>query len=453
MRAIVAGGGLAGLTAACSLVDRGWSVTVLEERARLGGATFSFTREGLVIDNGQHVLLRCYTEYLGWLRRLGVEHEIEMQPRFRIPVQRPGGNRYVLERTPGLPAPLHLGPALARYGLLGLTDRLRVLRGVDELRKLELDNPALDEQRFGTWLRRAGQNDRTIEALWNLITVAALNTEADNAALSLCAMVFRTALLENADSADIGIPRVPLQRLHGEAAEKYLRDRGASVRTDTPARRITPDADGFTVELDGERLEADRVVLAVPARKAAELAPKGSLRTPSGYPEELGTSPILNLHVVYDREVLDEQMLAFVDSPVQWVFDRTAISGLTESSDDARKPSGAQYLAVSLSAAEELIDEPTANLRKTFLPELSRVLPAAAAANVESFFVTRERHATFRQGPGTAVMRANPASKVPGLVLAGAWTGTGWPDTMEGAVRSGLDAARLIGRPRLQEGT
>lgn len=449
MRAIVVGGGLAGLTAACSLAERGWSVTVLEQRSRLGGATFSFNRDGLLVDNGQHVLLRCYTEYLGFLRKLGVDNEIEMQPRFRIPVQGRSGRRYTLARTPGLPAPLHLGPSLAGYGLLDAADRMRVLAGVEQLRKLELDNPALDEQRFGTWLRRCGQSEAAIEALWNLITVAALNTSADDAALSLAAMVFRTALLEHADAADIGIPRVPLQRLHGEAAEKYLRDRGAAIRVDAAARAIRRDEQEFAVELDGERLHADRVVLAVPARNAAGLAPDGALRTPSNVysPDQLGIAPIINLHVIYDRRVLDERMLAFVGSAVQWVFDRTEVSGLAEQGNDSgnEKTGGAQYLAVSLSAAEELIDAPSARLRERFLPELARLLPAAQRARVVSFFVTRERHATFRQGPGSAGARAWTGTRVPGLVVAGAWAQTGWPDTMEGAVRSGLDAARVIG--------
>ncbi|TDB79244.1 phytoene dehydrogenase, partial [Actinomadura sp. KC216] len=150
----------------------------------------------------------------------------------------------------------------------------------------------------------------------------------------------------------------------------------------------------------------------------------------------LGSSPIVNVHVVYDRPVLDEPFVAAIDSPVQWVFDRTAISGV---------PSG-QYLAVSVSAADRWIDTPTAELREVYLAALERLFPAARRARVTDFFVTRERHATFRQGPGSGALRPASATRLPWLFLAGAWTDTGWPDTMEGAVRSGLSAARLARR-------
>jgi len=150
----------------------------------------------------------------------------------------------------------------------------------------------------------------------------------------------------------------------------------------------------------------------------------------------LGASPIVNVHVIYDRPVTDLPFAAAVDSPVQWVFDRTRISGLDRSS-----PARHQYLAISLSAADEYVDVPAARLRDQFVPALADLLPAARQAEVVEFFVTRERRATFRQAPGTARLRPRAGTRLPGLVLAGAWTATGWPDTMEGAVRSGLAAA------------
>ena len=185
----------------------------------------------------------------------------------------------------------------------------------------------------------------------------------------------------------------------------------------------------------GEVLAADAVVLAVPHEQAARLIPAGALpaETVDGW-AGLGAAPIVNLHVRYDRKVMDVPFAAAVDSPVQWVFDRTRISGMHARGDDG------QYLAVSLSAADPYVNMSVAELREMFVPALAALFPEARAATVTEFFVTRERRATFRQVPGTARLRPKSATALPGLALAGAWTDTGWPDTMEGAVRSGLNA-------------
>ena len=189
-------------------------------------------------------------------------------------------------------------------------------------------------------------------------------------------------------------------------------------------------------------IAADGVVIATPAYVAAKLVPAAGV--PSGTWRELGTSPIINVHVIYDRRVTRLPFAAAVDSPVQWLFDRTEISGF-----GATGPG--QYLAISLSAAEPYVDVPAAQLREMFVPALAGLLPGARDARVSEFFVTRERRATFRQGPGCGRLRPQAATALPGLTLAGAWTDTGWPDTMEGAVRSGLNAAielrRTLGGP------
>ncbi len=186
---------------------------------------------------------------------------------------------------------------------------------------------------------------------------------------------------------------------------------------------------------DREALAADGIVLAVPAGRA------GSLAQASGVPEgtvaawsRLGASPIVNVHVIYDRKVMELPFAAAVDSPVQWVFDKTGQAGL----------SGGQYLAVSLSAADDFADQPVSVLKATFRPALEQLLPAAAGAGITDFFVTREPRATFWQGPGSGALRPGTATSVPGIVLAGSWTDTGWPDTMEGAVRSGHNAAQEL---------
>lgn len=428
----VVGGGLAGLTAACDLADAGSRVTLLESRSRLGGATFSFSRDGLAVDNGQHVLLRCCTEYQALLRRLGTADGIAMQDSFRMPVLSPGGGHAELARTTA-PAPLHLAAGIARYAALSVPDRLRVFRAAAALRGLDPTDPALDEQTFGDWLARHGQNEATLGALWNLIAVAALNCDATEASLALAAMVFRTALLDSADAADIGVPRWPLDELHVRPAEKYLLDRDARVRTRSPVRAVEHEGGRFLVRLDSEEIEADAVVVAVPPKAAARVCPPGaglSARAAA----DLGAAPIVNVHVVYERAVTDLPFAATVSSPVQWIFDRTAVAGLRSG----------QYLTISLSAAHTWLDTPVPRLREVFLAELARLLPGAATTPHNRFFVTRERRATFRQRPGSGRLRPPAATGIRGLALAGSWTATGWPDTMEGAVRSGHRAADLV---------
>ncbi|ASR35942.1 phytoene dehydrogenase [Prauserella marina] len=430
----VVGGGLAGLTAACDLSDRGVRVTLLEARNRLGGATFSFQRDGLTVDNGQHVLLRCCTEYRALLEKLGTADGIDLQRRFRMPVLTGGGAGAELARTGG-PAPLHLAAGIARYAALPVTDRIRVFRAAAALRFLDPADPALDRLSFADWLGRHGQNDATLRGLWNLIAVAALNCDASEASLALAVMVFRTALLDRADAADIGVPALPLSELHVDPAEKYLLERGGYVRTRSPVRAIRRQGRGFTIRLDDEAIDVDGVVMAAPPDAAALVCPREAGLDPDRL-GKLGAAPIVNVHVVYERPVTDLPFAATVSpsSPVQWIFDRTGVAGLDSG----------QYLTVSLSAAHRWLDTPVAELREIFLPELARLLPAAAGVPHRQFFVTRERRATFRQGPGTAALRPRAATRLPGLALAGSWTATGWPDTMEGAVRSGHQAAGLI---------
>ena len=473
MRAVVVGGGLAGITAAIALAQAGADVTLLEAKPRLGGATMSFTRDGLAIDTGQHVFLRCCTAYRGLLDRLGMTAHAPLQPRFDITVVAPGKRARMRRRR--LPAPLHMLPALLGYPFLNFSERSRIALAALAFKRLREADPKTDEIRLGDWLAAHGQDDRTRRVLWDLFSISSLNIPGDDASLALAAVVVKTGLLGDAGAADIGVPALSLGELHGAAAARMLEKLGADVRLATKVAAVGPNgAGGFLVRLgrgaqpgadvsaaDGDRQEADLgpadesengqaetiesesgevlaadvVVLAVPHEQAARLIPDGALpaETVDGW-AGLGAAPIVNLHVRYDRTVMDVPFAAAVDSPVQWVFDRTRISGMHARGDDG------QYLAISLSAADPYVNMSVAELREMFVPALAELFPDAAAATVTEFFVTRERRATFRQVPGTARLRPRSATDLPGLALAGAWTDTGWPDTMEGAVRSGLNA-------------
>jgi squalene-associated FAD-dependent desaturase len=424
-RVAVVGGGLAGIAAALDLADSGATVTLFEARTRLGGATYSVRRNDHWIDNGQHVLLRCCTAYRGFLERLGVEELVPIQSRLRVPILREGKPPAFLRRAP-LPAPLHLVPTLLRYAPLGPRQRLGALYAAAALRKLDPADNSLDEQTFGAWLRAKRQSEAAVSELWDLITLPTLNLPADEGSLMLATMVFRTGLLDAADACDIGVPAVPLQRLHGDAATTALERAGvhvvlgASVKS-TKDRRVALD--------DGAH-DVDAVVVAVPHDAVAPLVPAGAVDADAL--ERLGTSPIVNLHVHYDRRVLDEPFAAAeAKSPLQWLFDRTESSGIAHG----------QLVSVSLSGASAEIGEPLAALRERYVPALERLLPKARGAQILDFTATREPRATFRGGPGTARLRPSARTSVDGLYLAGAWTDTGWPATMESAVRSGLAAA------------
>ncbi len=430
---VVVGGGLAGLAAGLEATDRGAAVTLLERRPRLGGATWSFRRRGIWFDNGQHVFLRCCTAYRTFLQRIGSSDGVFLQRRLEIPVLRPGGRSGAIRRTAG-PAPLHLAASLLTYPHLDLGQRLNVLRAGWALRRLNPADPALDEVAFGDWLAAHRQDAVAIETFWNLVVLPTVNVSAAEASLKLAAKVFVTGLLTEAAASDIGWARVPLSALHGDAARRALEAGGGEVRTRSAVTGVRTGSSGrLLVQADGHLIEAESVVVAVPHDVVDSLLPPGSV-TAQHRLQDLGASPIVNVHLVYDRPVTELPILAAVGSDVQYVFDRTEAAGL----DDGR-----QCLAISLSAAESYIGRSSPELVAHFSAELARLLPAAADATLTESIVTRETAATFYGGPGTDRLRAGSESALPGVYLAGAWCDTGWPATMEGAVRSGTEAGRL----------
>jgi hydroxysqualene dehydroxylase len=458
-RVVVVGGGLAGITAALDCAAAGASVTLVEVRRRLGGAAYSFEREGLQMDNGQHVFLRCCLAYRSLLRRLGSEHLVRVQRRLEIPVLKPGHPPAVLRRS-SLPAPLHLAVTLARYPHLPPRERLRAARAALALARIDPSGAGrrsgqLESISFGEWLAGHGQGPGAIAALWDLIALPTLNLPAAEASLALAAFVFRTGLLSGVGAGDIGFHAGTLSQTIGEPAERALRDAGVELRLGWRAERLQRTSAGWellgrggsgagaepqheqaaqqprTVGADVERLGADATIVAVPHSRAAALL-EPLLSDLARRLRQLGSSPIVNLHVLYDRQVCQEPFAAGVGTPVQYIFDRTTAAGA---------PAGSQYLAVSLSGAEREMAMSVPELRERYLRALGELLPRAREARVELFLATREHAATFRAVPGVAALRPASRTALPGLALAGAWTATGWPATLEGAVLSGHAAA------------
>jgi squalene-associated FAD-dependent desaturase len=455
---VVIGGGLAGITAALDCSAAGARVTLLEVRRRLGGAAYSFERDGLRMDNGQHVFLRACVAYRALLERLGSTDRVWVQPRLRIPVLKPGAKPAVLSRG-ALPAPLHLAGALARYPHLTRRRRMSAARAALALARLDPTEEALDEVRFGDWLSDHGQGPDAIGALWDLIALPTLNLPAGKASLALGAFVFKNGLLSGADAGDIGFHSAALSETIGEPAARELRRAGVEVRLGWRAENLRKTAAGIEVHGRGrstgagqterddeeagdgdgdgatsrdiEALSAQAAIVAVGHTRAGALL-EPLLGAQARKLDALGSSPIVNLHVVYDRVVCEEPFAAGVATPVQYLFDRTQAAGA---------PSGCQYLAVSLSGAEREMRMSVDALRERYLPALRELLPRAREATVERFMATREHAATFRAAPGVASLRPGPRTSVRGLVLAGTWTDTGWPATLEGAVLSGHAAA------------
>ncbi len=439
----VIGGGLAGISAALELAEAGLAVTLVEARPWLGGATCSFARRGLTIDNGQHAFLRCFTAYRDLLARLVVTSSCSIQEQLDLTVLAPGAQARI--RRSGWPAPLHLARALAGYRLLSARERASVAATVLLLQLSDLSGSQSVAASLGGWLSAHGQGEHARRMFWDVAAGGWLNAGADDADLALAASAMRTALLARRDSADIGTASVPLSRLHGRPAADLLAGLGVDIRLGVAAASVQADRAGrYRIALaagqgsptnSGQRddIGAAGVVLAVPPWEAASLAPDG-LGDEAGRWAQLQPCPMVSIHVIFGSRVTDLPFAAVAGSPVRWIMDKTRAAGLY----------AGQYLAATVPAAGQYVDARAAQLREEFLPELERLIPAAAAVDVEDFFVTRERRATIAQVPGSRRLRSGQDGGPAGFAVAGAWTDTGWPDTMEGAVRSGRAAARKL---------
>jgi len=433
---VVVGGGLAGISAGLACAGSGAKVTLLEKRSRLGGLTWSFNHAGLTMDNGQHVFLRCCRCYLDFLDRIGSAGDVYLQPRLDVTVLKAGAGepQSASLRRNSLRAPWHLAGSLARYKFVPPAERARLALAAFPLARMDLDDPALDQQSFEQWLLAHRQGPKAVSYLWDLICLPTVNLPAREASLAMAAKVFQTGLLTDAGAADIGWSRVPLGALHGERGERALKKAGASVHLGVAVDKVIHrPGGGFTVSAGGQAFDADAVVVALPHSQVEGVLPKGAL--PEGVkPSKLMSSPIVNVHVHFDRTVTHLPFAAALGSPAQWIFDRTASSGAGRG----------QYLAISVSGANELAGTRPQQLGELMVGELRRLFPRARQAQVLTTFVTREHQATFSAVPGSSAHRAPQRSALAGLALAGAWTSTGWPPTMESAVRSGVLAARVV---------
>jgi squalene-associated FAD-dependent desaturase len=449
---IVIGGGLAGLSSAVALAEAGFRVRLLEKRPHLGGRAASYVLPGgEEIDNCQHVTLGCCTNLEDFYRRLGAADQIRFFDRLLF--ANPDGRRGAIASV-ALPPPLHMAPSFVAFPLLGWADKRAIAQALIAIARSGGRPADLSSGRAGenvtmlAWLQKHRQTSRAIRRFWEVILVSALDEELDRIDARYGIDVFWKAFLSTRGGYRVGIPRVPLGELY-ECCRKALAEQGGEVQLRAGVRGflvVDGGVEGVERE-DGSVETADYYIAAVPQDILSELLPAEIVANEPVFLNlrNLKTSPITGVHLWFDRTVMSEPFLTLLDSTTQWVFNKTQLSG------NNPKDQG-QYLQLVISASYGLATKSRQEIIALCLAELRGVLPATREATLVKGTVVKEMSATFSPAPGSDQWRPAQKSPLSGLFLAGDWTLTGWPSTMEGAVRSGYLAAEAIlseaGTPR-----
>ncbi|MGP0072709.1 MAG: hydroxysqualene dehydroxylase HpnE [Bryobacteraceae bacterium] len=421
---IVIGGGLAGLATAAALGQSGFQVDVFEARAFLGGRATSYPVPGdnsEVIDNCQHVLLRCCVNLMDFYSRLGVADRIQFHKQFFF--IEPGGRTSVLQAG-GLPAPLHFTGSFWDLKFLGPSDKIGIARALWAIRGEHGKRQDLDRITMLDWLREKHQTERAIQRFWNQVLVSAVNEDLDRMAASHGFQVFWLGFLARADAYEMGIPAVPLGDLYGPDGWKRIPNVRFHLRA--PVERVMADQGTICgVMAAGERQSADYYVSALPFERLPAVIPELDLDL-AGFEH----SPITGIHLWFDRGITELPHATLLDRTMQWMFNK----------------SGGRYLQLVVSASRSLVEMPRAEVIALAVRELAEFFPRAKDAKLEKAHVVKEIRATFSARPGLEQARAPSATKFENLFLAGDWTRSGWPPIMEGAVRSGYLAAEAVTR-------
>ena len=443
-RVAVIGGGLAGLAAGSALAESGFRVTLFERRPYLGGRASSYQHPstGEVIDNCQHVLLGCCTNLIEFYRRIGVEDKIRWYERMTF--LEPGGRASVIE--PGsLPAPLHTAPSFLRASCLNLPDKFSIAAGLAALTPIA---PRDSSESFLQWLKRHGQTDRAIDRFWKTILVSALNEEIDLISVPYAAQVVRESFLKSRAAGRMGIPTVPLTELYNRAGD-YITARGGEVRFRASAESFRAEFADVKLLLPGGEESFDFVIPAVPFDVLSRMLPNTTAAEPLR--QTLGrfeTSPITGIHLWFDRQITDLDHAVLLDRTIQWMFHKSKLlNGRTAGSNLERGAMETNsYVELVVSSSKTLVEKTRQEIIDLALAELREFFPDAREANLVKATVIKEVHATYSPRPGIESFRPSPETVWPRIFLAGDWTATGWPATMEGAVRSGYAAAQCVAR-------
>ncbi len=455
-RVAIIGGGLAGLAAAVALVDSGlnFKVVLLESRPRLGGRASSFVDPltGELVDNCQHVSMACCTNLADFCKKVGTSDLFRRVADVRF--LSPEGKLSSLKAGPW-PAPLHLSGSFLRANYLTVVERLRVAYGVAKLKAWRPDSRFGSDESVLSFLQRNHQTERTVRRYWATVLISALNERLHQMDVGHARKVFVDGFLRHRDGYQMEIPLVPLGELYGRRLETWLEANGVQVRLTTGVRSIeardgTGRVSGLTLRT-GEFVEADSVIVATPFDRVSGLLPDPIRRQIRGLDSlsRIESSPITGVHLWFDRSVCPFEHVVTVDRMIHWVFDHSALQGRAAPGLDG---ASGQYLQIVISASYDLQSLGKTEIRDAVLAELALIWPDSRSAKLLRWWVVTEHGATFAVRPGVDALRPPQRTPVPGLFLAGDWTDTGWPATMEGAVRSGYRAVEEIlldvGHPR-----
>ena len=431
----VVGGGLAGLAAGCALASAGMKVTLFERRPYLGGRASSYQHPGTgeVIDNCQHVLLGCCTNLIDFYERTGVAGSIRWFERMTF--LEPGGRASEIGPS-SLPAPLHTTPAFLRASCLEVADKVAIARA---MMALAPTTPRDTGESFLGWLNRHGQTVRAIERFWKPVLVSALNEEVDRVSVPYAAQVMRESFLKSAKAGRMGVPTVPLTDLYS-AAGNYIRERQGDVQFRTSAESFRAELSHVKLVVGEKEETFDYVVFALPFDSLEHILPDSSASQPlRNALARFETSPITGIHLWFDRVISDLDHAVLLDRTIQWMFHKSKLQNRNSNGHGS-------YVELVVSASKTLVDKSKQEIVDLAVSELREFFPAARDANLLKSTVIKEVHATYSPRPGIEAERPRPETVWPRVFLAGDWTATGWPATMEGAVRSGYLAAQSLAR-------
>jgi squalene-associated FAD-dependent desaturase len=447
-RVAIVGGGLAGLAAAVALSGRGFKIDLFEARRQLGGRATSFRdpTTGAVVDHCQHVSMGCCTNLADFCRRTRLEDLFTRERTLHF--FSPDGRRYDFAATPWLPAPLHLASAFLRLGYLTLGERLGIARALWRLAR-ECDDDGLGQPTIGQWLRAHGQSEQAIERFWSVVLVSALGETLDRASLVHARKVFVDGFMASSSAHEVQVPRVPLSELYGQRLETWLAEQGVTLHLGVSVDEVQGDGQRVTslVVAGGERLPIDAAIVAVPWRRVKPLFQQPELVT--ALPmlkdiDEIEAAPITGIHLWFDRPITDLPHAVLVGTLSQWLFNRGTNTGPDHDSKPDKQP--AHYYQVVISASRQLAGENRETVIEQVISELKRIWPSGLDAKLLHARVVTEQSAVFSVRPGIDRLRPDQRTPISNLALAGDWTRTGWPATMEGAVRSGYLAAEAIAK-------
>jgi squalene-associated FAD-dependent desaturase len=438
---IVVGGGLAGLSAACALADAGYQVRLLEKRRYLGGRASSYEHPGTgeVIDNCQHVLLGNCVNLIDLYKRLGVSDAIRWFD--RLTFVEPGGRRSILEPS-FLPAPLHDMPAFLRAPAFSMADKLAIARGMSAF---VAGVPEDSEENFAHWLERHGQTIGAINRFWKPVLISALNEDPGRMSVHYAGQVIRKSLLLSPGAGRMGVPTIPLSDLYSRAIE-YIGSRGGEVNLSAAPESFewSEETQQWTVNAREQSFTSDAIVLALAFEGLSKLLP-AMPQNPEA--EQLainlghfGHSPITGIHLWFDREITDLEHAILLDATIQWLFHKSRLQA------EKRRGAGGSYVELVVSASNSMVEMQRQEIIDLALRELAEFFPLVAQAKLVKAAVVKEVRATYSIRPQLDLLRPAAASPWPRGFLAGDWVATGWPATMEGAVRSGYLAAEAVSR-------